>query len=146
MLIKLTRRQAAMLLIAAAWLSRGIVYAIEGHRTIIAQDEQLLFTLWPDWVTAATWTGGALIATVVVLSRRPRWEHVGWAALTIAPSLRAASYLWSFLMWAIPGLPHGSRESIWWGIYWAAQVAIVSMIASWPKCPEMVEDEVEVRE
>lgn len=100
--------------------SSGLEYSI---------DEAVLFVFIPREARATLWIVSGLLGAASSIRAIPEW--IGFMSLVVMPMQRVVAYLWSFLMWVIPGLPGGSLVSLWEGIGWASFTFLVAWIASW---------------
>ena len=127
----LTRRQTALLLISTAWVAHGVTILHQpGH---LDADEAIIFELWPLWLRIGIWLVCGLAGLLLAVSRRARAESWGWALAVIPPAVRVVAYLWSFVMWAIPGAPGGEWASAAYATYWVAVLLLTYWVARWPE-------------
>ena len=127
----MTRRHTALLLISVAWVCHGVTLLHQpGH---LDADEAIVFELWPLWLRISIWLVCGLGGVLLAVSRRARAEPWGWALAVIPPAVRVVAYLWSLVMWVIPGAPGGEWVSAFYVVHWAAILAVIYRLARWPE-------------
>lgn len=124
---RLGTRGVALLLIGVMWIGRGMVIAHDPGAIIIGQS--ILHLHLPVWFRVGLWTATGAAALLTCGSHR--WQQFGWGAIMLAPAERALSYGWSMAMWAIPGYPPGTGWSIFYVLWWVANVALLIHMSRW---------------
>ena len=120
--------------IGTAWLCRAaqVWFAPELSHPSWA----ILHDMIPLQLRIALWTGTGLAALAC-----GRWGRapLGLALAIIMPVERCISYLWSSLMFALPGDPPGHLASLAWCGWWASLATAIALVACWPllvrRCP-----------
>ena len=119
-----------LLLIAAIWALMGAGVLTAPHVTGSA-DTILIHQYIPMPFRATMWlTASALCVTYAIDRRGPRRDGIALALATIPPMLRAASYLWSWIMSVVPGEPTGSPRGWLTAAIYACMVGLVWLVAA----------------
>ena len=126
---RLGKRGVSLFLFGVMWVALG-VETVDSHYSYYPE-EAVLFTFLPIWLRLGMWTVTGLIAIWASTASWKNAQAVGFAVLVIMPVQRVAGYLWSFLMWAIPGDAMGSFLSLWSSAKWACLAILVAVIGSW---------------
>lgn len=123
----MSRHCRVILVLASMWLARaGQIWAAP-ERTL--PEWSLLHNLVPVWLRVGLWAVTALAAIILAMRGRHRGAYV---ALSLMPAERAFSYVWSALMWVIPGHPVGYGPSVLWATWWAGTTVLLVIVAGWP--------------
>lgn len=91
-------------------------------------DRAVLYEALAPNVRAGLWTACGLVSIAGAI--RHRWQWIGYAAAVLMPVERAASHLWAWLAWIIPGVPsQGSPDGLAHAVTWAAYAALIGVLA-----------------
>lgn len=126
---RLGKRGVSLFLLGVIWVTLG-VETVDSNITY-RDDGAILFTILPLWLRVGLWVLTGLIAIWASTANWKNAQAIGFAALVVMPIERAIGYLWSFLMWAIPGDASGSFLSLWSVAKWACLSVLVAVIGSW---------------
>ena len=122
-----TRQAVALVMIAMIHIGRGLRLLLDTDP--YSPETAVLHDLLPHGWHAAAWlTVGAVLIVMALMATRRGW----WLAILL-PTLTTLSYLWSVVMWAIPGPPPGSPSALGQVIIWAAITGWIYTTAGWPE-------------
>lgn len=124
---RLGHRGAVLALIGAVWM----LYGASRFGDPPEAADRLVYALVPVGVWAGAWIATGALAAAYALAR-PGGDRVGFAALVAMPAVRAAVYLWAWLLALTPGPPAGDRDGYTGALIWAAVIAVVLIVADWP--------------
>ena len=130
----MTTRGTALALLGLMWIGRGLVIAHDPGTP--NPDEAILHMRLDVVLRIGLWVGTGIIALAVCWSRHWVTQLIGWAAVVIMPAERAISYLWSLLMWVIPGAPGGTPWAPAYALWWVANVVLLLVMARWTEPQE----------
>lgn len=111
----------ALLAVTWAVVGAGVVTGTSGD------SPALVHTLIPGWLRVALWWAPALMALYTLATGRHTTATV--TALTIAPAVRVASYLWAWLMYLIPGAPDGLSTGWYAATFHGVMIGLVVLAA-----------------
>lgn len=122
------RQSVALLMVAMIHVGRGLRLMLDTDPPY-SPETAVLHDLLPHGWHAAAWlvVGALLVALALTKARR------GWWLAILLPTLTTISYLWSVVMWAVPGPPPGSPSALGQVIIWAAIVGWIYVTAGWPE-------------
>lgn len=126
---RLGKRGVSLFLLGVMWVSLG-VETMDSHLNS-SIEEAVLFTYLPIWLRLGLWVLTGLVAVWASTANWKNAQAVGFAVLVVMPIQRVIGYLWSFMMWAIPGDAAGSFLSLWSAAKWACLAVLVAVIGSW---------------
>lgn len=127
----MTRRRRALVLIGILHAAMAVNLLTRPAMPADPAAAILHEMLLPIWVRVALWAGVA--AACIVIGLVGRGERLGWVLAVAMPAERAMSYLWSGLMWIVPGWPPGALSSWATATVWLVIGLLVRHIASWPE-------------
>lgn len=139
---RLPRRRLALYLIGAAWISHG--FTIMHNPGPRVMDQAIIYENWPLQLRVLIWVLAGVLALGLAANGTARAQALGWALAIVPPTIRVVSYLWSVLMWLIPGAPGGEPLSLAYVGFWGSLVGIVWLVSRWaeptpqPAAPEDV--------
>ena len=135
MLKKFGRRGAVLALVGAMQLLFGVMLVL--HAPIPNPNDAVLFEYLPVMARSALWMSFGAVA--LICSTRREWQKWGWAATVLMPAQRAIAYLWSAVMWVVPGPPPGRLGSVLESLVWTMTTVTLVLVSSWledsPKPP-----------
>lgn len=127
MLKKFGRRGAVLALVGAMQLLFGVILVL--HSPAPNPNDAVLFEYLPIMARSSLWVSYGVVA--LVCSMRREWQKWGWAAAVLMPAQRAIAYLWSAVMWVVPGPPPGRLGSVLESLVWAMVTVTLVLASSW---------------
>ncbi len=112
----------------------GVMAIIQGllvHSTPLSDpDYAIAYELIPIPVRMAAWITTGVLA--VAFAWHPgRLQAIATGAALIMPAERAGSFLYSFVMWVVPGVPGGSLASLGHFVMWGCWTGIIVVLGMW---------------
>lgn len=132
------RRGLVLAVIGIVWLLYGASVGI-GEVTSTA-DVWVLQQVSPT-TRAAAWVLTGVLAVYTALTR-PSTDTPGFLALTLCPMVYAASYVFSWVLWAVPVGDAGYSLGLIAALRYLAILALIAVVASWPETPTRTEPQV----
>ncbi len=119
----------------------GGIYTLYGAGLIAAGPTETsragLALVTGGWVTfavwGAVWVAAGLNAAVHAFRRGPGHDALGFQGLMVMPSVWAASYVWSWIIWVATAGEGGYGHGVLAAGIWAAAAVAVGIVAGWPE-------------
>lgn len=121
------RRGQVLIAVGIGWMGMG--WSVLFDHAILNDDAAILFELIANPTRARFWIATGLVAAIAGCRRE--WQWLGFALATLMPVQRAISYLWSSIMWVVPGAPGGHLRSFGAGLFWTALVMLLWLVSTW---------------
>lgn len=124
LLRKFGRRGYSLLLMGTIWIAGGYGQ-LTSNVVIVGAPHSLL----PNWLQAILWFISGFIAIVCAFHKGR--DDIGFATLTVLPTLYVVSHVWAWIMFLIPGEPDGSARGWFSAFFYLAMVLWVSIVSGW---------------
>lgn len=129
------RRTLILLHGGGAWLIFGwAIYTIPVHRFSGPSEVGLVLSWLDSPLTGLLWLAGGGLA-IVNAPLRKRWggrDVIGFVGLTVPPIVWFLAYLWSAIVYLVPGGAVGTDRSVVGLVNWYLVSAFVLVVAGWP--------------
>lgn len=120
-------RCEAMIFLGVLWILFGV-----GVLTGASDPpEDMIFVRFPQEIRAMAWAGTGIGAIVTGWGSSGTSKALG--GLMAMPLLRVVSYLWSYILYLIPGVNPGEYPKAWfWGVMYFALMMLVMFVVHIP--------------
>jgi len=133
----LGRRGTVLLILGVIWFFIGISTLIDPYASG-GPELGLFHQALPPWLRATLWMGTALVAVASAWRTAGKRDDLGYMALILMPTVRAASFTWAWIIHLIPGVPNGDPNGWLGAIVWGTVTVLVFTISGWPETPSFI--------